>query len=385
MKVMYNRDPLKYYQVLEVSPDADPRTIKLSYRDCAKKWHPDYNKSEDAMEHFQKISVAYDILQDEDKRLTYDLLACAYESDDFPQMDALSIFKDRTEAENPNVRVVDLQYVVGKLIRCDKREERLICSEKQAFNEIVKCSLSNWLVGWWGLEAFVANCRALKANFCKTGNSRQDNLTLLLHNALAYHQEKKDAQAAYSAIQAMDYALPEQRKLLERYIAKLNCQVPRPVCWRWRRLKTAHLLVPFVLVMLFLSFGVNSTFGSFRQYMNKQHEVTYFQKVTFNDGNETFDDVVVSKIFDVPVNVYDETMLYHLRDDSKVMYGPDDKFDVMTNVKKGQTVRVTGFTLNKKWYRIMLDNGEMGFIKKSMLDKGYGLPVPAESKILLIR
>ena len=26
---MYNRDPLEYYQVLEVSPDADARTIKL--------------------------------------------------------------------------------------------------------------------------------------------------------------------------------------------------------------------------------------------------------------------------------------------------------------------------------------------------------------------
>ena len=42
---MYNRDPLEYYQVLEVSPDADARTIKLSYRDRAKEWHPDYNLS----------------------------------------------------------------------------------------------------------------------------------------------------------------------------------------------------------------------------------------------------------------------------------------------------------------------------------------------------
>ena len=81
---MYNRDPLEYYQVLEVSPDADARTIKLSYRDRAKEWHPDYNKAENAMEHFQKISVAYDVLQDEEKRLTYDLLACVYGKDDFP-------------------------------------------------------------------------------------------------------------------------------------------------------------------------------------------------------------------------------------------------------------------------------------------------------------
>lgn len=147
---MYNRDPLEYYQVLEVSPDADARTIKLSYRDRAKEWHPDYNKAENAMEHFQKISVAYDVLQDEEKRLTYDLLACVYGKDDFPQMDALSIFKDRMEAENPDVRVFDLRYVTGRLIKCTDREERLICSEKQAFNEnseMFSCQLAGRLVG----------------------------------------------------------------------------------------------------------------------------------------------------------------------------------------------------------------------------------------------
>ncbi len=379
---MYNRDPLEYYQVLEISPDADARTIKLSYRDRAKEWHPDYNKAEDAMEHFQKISVAYDILQDEKKRLTYDLLACAYGKENFPQMDALSILKDRLEAENPDVRVFDLRYVTGKFIKHTCREERLICDEKQAFNEILKCSLVNWLAGWWNPKAFVANCRAIGTNFSKTGSNRQDNLTLLLHNALAYHQENKDRQAAYSAAQALEYALPEQRPLIERYITHLNTKIPPLPKWRWRRLKAAHLLVPFVLVMILLSPIVNSTFGGLQKYMVKQNEITYFQKVTFSDGGETFDDVVVSKIFDIPIDLYDEKMLYHLNRESKVMYGPGDKFDVMATLEEGHTVRVTGFTPDKKWYRIMLDNGEMGFVKKSALEAGRGNPIPEESKII---
>lgn len=185
------------------------------------------------------------------------------------------------------MRVFDLRYVTGRLIKCTDREERLICSEKQAFNEILKCSLVNWLAGWWGIKAFAANCRAIAANFRKTGSNRQDNLTLLLHNALAYHQENKDRQAAYSAAQALEYALPEQRPLVERFTpAELqNSAVARWRCWR---LETAHLLVPFVLVMILLSPVVNSVFGGFRQYMTKQHEITYFQKVTFNDGGETF-------------------------------------------------------------------------------------------------
>ena len=379
---MYNQDPLEYYQILEVSPDADARTIKISYRDKAKEWHPDYNKAEDAMEHFQKLSVAYDVLQDEDKRLRYDLLACIYDKDNFPQMDALSIFKDRLNEENPDVRAFDLRYVFGKIIKFSHREERLICTEKQAFNEILKCSLSNWLCGWWGIKAFAANCRALVGNYKHIGTNRQDNLTVLLHNALAYQQEKKERQSLYSAILALEYTLPEQRPLIELFIKKLGGKVQKPPRWRWFRLKVANLLVPFILLMIILSPIANSMFGGLQKYVRKENEITYFQKVQFNDGGETFDDVVVSKIFDIPVDVYDDKMLYHMRADENVMYGPGKKFDVMAQAVKGQTVRLTGFTPDKSWYRVMLDNGEMGFVEKSSVERGVGNPVPDGSKII---
>ncbi len=378
---MYNRDPLQYYHVLNVSPDADERTLKLNYRDQAKQWHPDYNKSDEAMERFQKISVAYDILHDEERRLTYDLLACAYAADDFPQMDALSILKDRMGEENPDVRVFDLTYVTGSFLKFSRREERLICSEKQAFNEIVKCSLSNWLFGWWGLKAFAANLRALGQNFRRTGNNRSDNLSLLVHNALAYHQEGKETQAARSALQALDYALPQQRPLLQKLIAQLGRSVPAAPRWRLLRLKLAHLLVPLVVLIVLLSPLLNSALGGLGRYMNKQNEITYFQKVQFSDGGETFDDVVVSKVFDIPVDVYDRKMLYHLARDGKVMYGPGTQFDVLASLEQGRTVRLTGFTPDKKWYRIMLDNGEMGFVQARQLKKGIGTPIPENSKI----
>lgn len=382
MNKMYNRDPLEYYQVLEVSPDADARTLKLSYRDRAKEWHPDYNKAEDAMEHFQKISVAYDVLQDEEKRLTYDLLACAYDKDDFPQMDALSIFKDRMEEENPDVRAFDLRYVVGRVIKFSDREERLICTQKQAFHEILKCSLVNWLAGWWGIKAFAANCRAIAANYRKTGTNRQDNLTLLIHNAVAYHQEEKDQKALRSILQAAEYALPAQLPFIKHFAEMLGAKTQPPTKWHWQRLRLAHFLVPFVFVMLLLTPVAGSYLGGLGKYMKKENEITYFQKVTFNDGGETVDDIVVSKIFDIPVNIYDENMLYHLPAGGTVMYGPGEKFDVMTTLENGHTVRLTGFTPDKSWYRVMLDNGDMGFVKKSALAKGRGNAVPPLSKIV---
>lgn len=60
----YSSDPLGYYAVLNLSPSADDKEIKLSYREQAKKWHPDHNSAPNAMEVFQKISVAYDVLSD---------------------------------------------------------------------------------------------------------------------------------------------------------------------------------------------------------------------------------------------------------------------------------------------------------------------------------
>ena len=382
MKKMYDRDPLEYYQILNVLPDADIRTIKLNYHDCAKKWHPDYNKDKNAMEHFQKISVAYEILQDKEKRLIYDVLACAYNKDDFPQMETLSVFKDRLDNENPDVRIIKLRYIIGKVISYKDKEYRLVCTQKQAFNEILKCSVANWFAGWWGIKAFLANCRAIAFNYRETGTNRQDNLTLLIHNAVAYHQEGKDKQALSSILQALDYALPDQIPTLKSFAHYLSLKISSLPKWNWRLLKAAHFIVPFVLFMLLSSPVINSYLLGFNKYMTKQNEITYFQKVSFNDGSETFDDIVVSKVFNIPVDLYDEEKLYHFREDSSVMYGPGDKFDVMRNIEAGHTVRVTGFTPDKAWYRIMLDNGEMGFVKKSSLLKGRGNEIPSSSKII---
>lgn len=59
-----------YYEVLEVQENATQDEIKVAYRKLAKKNHPDKGGNEDK---FKKISVAYDILSDENKRKDYDL------------------------------------------------------------------------------------------------------------------------------------------------------------------------------------------------------------------------------------------------------------------------------------------------------------------------
>jgi len=61
-----------YYDVLGVSKNSSKEEIKKSYKNLAKKYHPDLNKTKDAEGKFKEISEAYAVLSDDNKRKQYD-------------------------------------------------------------------------------------------------------------------------------------------------------------------------------------------------------------------------------------------------------------------------------------------------------------------------
>ena len=62
-----------YYQTLGIGKSASKAEIKKAYRKLAMKYHPDHTKGDKAAEEkFKKISDAYAVLSDEEKRKQYD-------------------------------------------------------------------------------------------------------------------------------------------------------------------------------------------------------------------------------------------------------------------------------------------------------------------------
>jgi curved DNA-binding protein len=69
---------MDYYKLLGVEKSASPEEIKKAYRKLALKHHPDRNKgNKEAEEQFKKISEAYAVLSDKEKRQQYDSFGSA--------------------------------------------------------------------------------------------------------------------------------------------------------------------------------------------------------------------------------------------------------------------------------------------------------------------
>jgi DnaJ homolog subfamily B member 4 len=99
-----------YYEILNVPKNVSSIELKQSYRNLARKWHPDkWDGEKDkkvAESKFKLISQAYEILSDPEKKVQYDFQTSmnnnqnCFNYNDFVHKDAREIFNEFFKSES---------------------------------------------------------------------------------------------------------------------------------------------------------------------------------------------------------------------------------------------------------------------------------------------
>jgi len=122
-----------YYEVLQISPNAEPETIHRVYRLLAQRFHPDNGESGNESR-FREVVEAYQVLSDLQERAKYDVTYAAlkqerwrfvsgsartdneFESEQLIRLVVLELLytRRRTELESPGLSLLDLEALTGR-------------------------------------------------------------------------------------------------------------------------------------------------------------------------------------------------------------------------------------------------------------------------------
>jgi curved DNA-binding protein CbpA len=125
--------PADYYEILQISPNADPETIHRVYRLLAQRLHPDNAETGNAAQ-FQILSEAYQALGDPERRARYDVVYAQqrqdrwrlvaqgdrsendFEAEQIVRLTVLEVLytRRRIEPENPALPPLELANLIGQ-------------------------------------------------------------------------------------------------------------------------------------------------------------------------------------------------------------------------------------------------------------------------------
>jgi curved DNA-binding protein CbpA len=122
-----------YYEILQISPNADPETIHRVYRFLAQRLHPDNAETGNEAQ-FRTLSEAYQVLSDPERRAQYDVVHGRqrqdrwrlvakgdqaendFEAEQIVRLTVLEVLytRRRIEPDNPGLTPLDLETLIGK-------------------------------------------------------------------------------------------------------------------------------------------------------------------------------------------------------------------------------------------------------------------------------
>ena len=106
-----------YYEILGVEKNASNQEIRKAYKKLVIKCHPDKNidNKEKAEEVFKKITEAYSVLSDSDKRKRYDLYGTTENSSQINYMEVFTNFMNNFGENN--------QEIINDIKSCNNMKE----------------------------------------------------------------------------------------------------------------------------------------------------------------------------------------------------------------------------------------------------------------------
>jgi len=130
---MSNNKAIDYYELLQVSPNAEPETINRVFRMLAQRLHPD-NQHTGNESRFRQILDAYNVLSDPEKRAQYDVAHLQNQKDRWRLVDSGAqtendfeleqvirntilealYTKRRLDAANPGIFYGDMEGLLGR-------------------------------------------------------------------------------------------------------------------------------------------------------------------------------------------------------------------------------------------------------------------------------
>jgi hypothetical protein len=226
------KDPLEYYSLLGISPTASDAEIKTAFRKRAKDLHPDRNPSPYAVQQFQQLGEAFEVLSNPEARARYDTWYAEnpQESTSAQQTPLEPIVCSCCGSITAQPRYV-IFYQVTSLIAVTIRSpvQGIFCPGC-AEGKVLRSTIITWLAGWWGLPwGVIYSVHAIIHNL--SGGSKPDdvNARLLIHQAYFFATQNKLNLAHAIAIEAKTFAYRattnegfELRNLVDKLLAALE-------------------------------------------------------------------------------------------------------------------------------------------------------------------
>jgi tetratricopeptide (TPR) repeat protein len=141
-----------YYGILGIDKNGTLRDVKTAYRDLAKKYHPDVNKSSDAAREMQCLNEAYSVLGDPIKRAEYDQIREMGVGNTQPvASEKVNVKCTKCGKVDSSLRVSTFSTVWSFLVFSTfKGWSEILCDRCRVIQSL-RFNLQVLVFGWWGI------------------------------------------------------------------------------------------------------------------------------------------------------------------------------------------------------------------------------------------